>query len=58
MKFSRICFDKKMQNGVVVIDYSNDVKTDESSQIVSSASGFNGALLIRKVNNKWVIVNK
>lgn len=58
MKFSRICFDKKMQNGVVVIDYSNDVKTDESSQIVSSASGFNGALLIRKVNNKWAIVNK
>ena len=47
-----------MTNGVVVSNYSKDVKTDESSQIVSSASGFNGALLIRKVNNKWVIVNK
>ena len=58
IKFSRICFDKKMQNGVVVIDYLYDVKTDQSSQIVGSGSGFNGALLIRKVNDKWVIVNK
>lgn len=58
IKYSRICFDEKRQNGVVVIDFLNDVKTDDSSQIAGTGSGFNGVLLIRKVNNKWVIINK
>ncbi|TCN50016.1 hypothetical protein D0809_24020 [Flavobacterium circumlabens] len=49
IKLSRICFDDNMENGVAVIEYmvGNEYTTE---------NGYNGALLLKKVNNKWTYV--
>lgn len=49
--FSRVCFDEKMENGIVVIDYLRG--TDSGF-----TSGYNMALLIKKKNNKWSYVSR
>ncbi|HQZ26470.1 MAG TPA: hypothetical protein PLD18_14315 [Flavobacterium sp.] len=49
--FSRVCFDEKMENGIVVIDY---LIGNESGY----TSGYNMALLIKKKNNKWSYVSR
>lgn len=51
LKFSRVCFDDKRQNGIVVINYSKGFES-------GSMSGFQGALLIKKINDKWTYVSK
>lgn len=51
LKFSRICFDEKKENGVVVIEMLDGTE-------YGTMSGFNGAILIRKRNNKWEYVQK
>lgn len=49
--FSRICFDKNKENGVVVIDY-------RTAHEGSSAYGYNMALLIKKIGDKWTYVSR
>lgn len=49
--FSRVCFDEKMENGIVVIDY---LIGNESGY----TNGYNMALLIKKKNNKWSYVSR
>ncbi len=51
LKFSRICFDEKKENGVVVIEILDGTE-------YGTMSGFNGAILIKKRNNKWEYVQK
>ncbi|TCN55607.1 hypothetical protein D0809_16255 [Flavobacterium circumlabens] len=48
--FSRVCFDEKMENGIVVINY---LIGNESGY----TNGYNMALLIKKKNNKWSYVS-
>lgn len=48
--FSRVCFDERMENGIVVIDY---LIGNENGY----TSGYNMALLIKKKNNKWSYVS-
>ena len=47
LKFSRVCFDDKKENGVIVIDYQRGYES-------GSMSGYHGVLLIKKQNGKWV----
>ena len=51
LKFSRVCFDQKKENGIVVIEYLVGFESGMSS-------GYNGALLIKKINNEWKFVEK
>ena len=46
LKFSRICFDEKMENGIVVVEMLEGLE-------YGTMSGFNGAILIKKKNNHW-----
>ena len=48
-EFSRVCFDDKRENGVLVINY---LKGYESGKM----NGYNMALLIKKENGKWVYI--
>jgi hypothetical protein len=47
--FSRVCFDEKKQNGIIVIDYQTGFE-------YGTATGYNMALLIKKQNGKWIYV--
>jgi len=49
LKFSRVCFDAGKQNGIVVIELLTGLE-------YGTQSGFNGSILIKKKNNKWVCV--
>ena len=49
LKFSRVCFDDKKENGIVVLNYSKGFES-------GSMSGFQGALLIKKRDNKWIYI--
>jgi hypothetical protein len=51
LKFSRICFDEKMENGIVVVEILDGLE-------YGTMSGFNGAILIRKKNNHWEYIQK
>jgi hypothetical protein len=51
LKFSRICFDLNKKNGVVVIEML------EGSEY-GTMNGYNGAILIKKENNRWHYVQK
>lgn len=50
LKFSRVCFDEKKQNGIVVIDYSTVFES-------FPMTGFHEVLLIKKKNNKWTYIS-
>ena len=47
LKFSRVCFDDEKQNGVVVVELLTGLE-------YGTQSGYNGAILIKKENNKWI----
>jgi hypothetical protein len=49
LNFSRICFDSKKENGVVVIEYLQGFTS-------GSMNGYHMALLIKKKNNKWTYI--
>ena len=49
--FSRVCFDAKRENGVVVIEYTKGYEN-------GTATGYRNALLIKKQNGKWVYIKK
>lgn len=49
LNFSRVCFDIKKQNGVVVIEYLQGFTS-------GSMNGYHMALLIKKKNNKWTYI--
>lgn len=49
LKFSRVCFDADKQNGIVVVELLTGLE-------YGTQSGFNGSILIKKKNNKWVCV--
>ena len=51
LKFSRICFDINKENGIVVIEML------EGSEY-GTMNGYNGAILIKKKNNRWHYVQK
>lgn len=51
LKFSRVCFDEKRENGIVVVEYLVGYES-------GTMSGFHGALLIKKVNNQWTFVGR
>ena len=49
--FSRVCFDKKMENAVLVIEYGRGFES-------GSMSGYFGALLVEKRGENWKIVER
>jgi hypothetical protein len=49
LNFSRVCFDSKKENGVVVIEYLQGFTS-------GSMSGYHMALLIKKNGNKWTYI--
>lgn len=49
LKFSRVCFDAEKQNGIVVVELLTGLE-------YGTQSGFNGSVLIKKKNNKWVCI--
>ncbi|WP_026727530.1 hypothetical protein [Flavobacterium denitrificans] len=49
LKFSRVCFDTDKQNGIVVVELLTGLE-------YGTQSGFNGSILIKKKNNKWVCI--
>jgi hypothetical protein len=51
LNFSRICFDSKKENGVVVIEYLQGFTS-------GSMNGYHMALLIKKKNNKWTYIQR
>ena len=51
LQFSRVCFDDKRENGVMVIEYLRGYGSD-------SMYGYNGALLIKKQNGKWTYIHR
>lgn len=51
LQFSRVCFDEKKENGVVVIDYKIGFES-------GSMNGYHMALLIKKKNNKWIYIKR
>ena len=51
LNFSRVCFDDKRENGVVVIEYLVGFESGTSS-------GYHNSLLIKKKNGKWTYVRR
>ncbi len=49
LNFSRVCFDSKRENGVVVIEYLQGFES-------GTMNGYHMALLIKKKNNKWTYI--
>jgi len=49
LNFSRVCFDSKKENAVVVIEYLQGFTS-------GSMSGYHMALLIKKKGNKWTYI--
>ncbi len=49
LNFSRVCFDSKRENGVVVIEYLQGFES-------GTMNGYHMALLIKKKNNKWAYI--
>lgn len=49
LNFSRVCFDSKKENGVVVIEYLQGFTS-------GSMNGYHMALLIKKKDNKWTYI--
>jgi hypothetical protein len=51
LNFSRVCFDDKRENGIVVIEYLVGYESGTSS-------GYHNSLLIKKKNGKWTYVRR
>jgi len=51
LNFSRVCFDDKRENGIVVIEYLVGFESGTSS-------GYHNSLLIKKKNGKWTYVRR
>ncbi|MBC7845320.1 MAG: hypothetical protein H7Y10_02370 [Flavobacterium sp.] len=51
LNFSRVCFDDKRENGIVVIEYLVGYESGTSS-------GYHNSLLITKKNGKWTYVRR
>jgi hypothetical protein len=51
LNFSRVCFDSKKENGVVVIEYLQGFTS-------GSMNGYHMALLIKKKDNKWTYISR
>ena len=51
LNFSRVCFDDKRENGIVVIEYLIGFESGTSS-------GYHNSLLIKKKNGKWTYVHR
>lgn len=51
LNFSRVCFDDKRENGIVVIEYLVGFENGTSS-------GYHNSLLIKKKNGKWTYVRR
>jgi len=49
LNFSRVCFDDKRENGIIVIEYRKGFSH-------GSMSGYNMALLIKKIDDKWAYI--
>jgi hypothetical protein len=51
LNFSRVCFDDKRENGIVVIEYLVGYE-------IGTQSGYHNSLLIKKQNGKWTYVRR